>query len=74
MAEEAEKRHEDKTCSDCRCRNCSPITAMAERVDAYKAAQSLLKGMEWPEDAGPTPHEVLVLANWLYEGSGDEGD
>jgi len=56
------------------CRNCNPITSMAERVDAYKSAQAMLKDIQWPEDAGPTPHETLVLANWLYYGGGEDDD
>lgn len=69
-----EHRPVEKTCSDCKCRNCSPITAMAERLDAYKAAQSLLKEGDWPEDAQPMPREVIILANWLYYGSDDAED
>lgn len=64
----------EKTCADCKCRNCSPITAMSERLDAYKAAQSLLREIEYPEDCKPTPHEHIVLANWLYYGGGDGDD
>jgi hypothetical protein len=63
-----------KTCNDCKCRNCDPITAMAERLDSYKAAQALLKEITMPEDAYVTPHETLVLANWLYYGGGDDED
>lgn len=66
------ERHVEKTCADCKCRNCNPITAMAERLDAWTSAKNLLKGLEYEDDVkGPAPHEVLLLANWLYEGSGD---
>jgi hypothetical protein len=69
-----EERHIEKTCSDCKCRNCDPITSMAERTDAYKCAQSMLREMNMPEDAYVTPHEVLLLANWLYYGQDDDSD
>lgn len=66
--------HVDKTHHDCHCRACDPITVLADRVDAWKTAHSLLKEMKYDEDmSGPAPHEVLLLANWLYEGNG-EGD
>lgn len=64
----------EKTCNDCKCRDCNPITAMLERVDAYKSAQSMLREMQMPEDAYVTPHEILVLANWLFYGGGDGDD
>lgn len=64
--------HVEKTCNDCKCRDCSPITAMAERLDAYKAATSLLKDLNLPEGENFTPHEVLLLANWLYFGAETE--
>lgn len=64
--------HVEKTHHDCKCRECNTITAMAERVDAWKTSHSLLKELKYEDDvAGPAPHEVLLLANWLYEGSGD---
>lgn len=61
-----------KTHHSCPCRQCSPITAMAERLDAYRAAMSLVKELPMPDDMAPTPSEVLVLANWLYYGPDDE--
>jgi len=69
-----EERPADKTCSDCKCRNCSPITAMAERVDAYVTARSLIKEIPRPEDDPISAEEVLVLANWLFYGEGDDDD
>jgi hypothetical protein len=62
----------EKSHHECKCRNCDPITAMAERVDAYQAARSLIKELPVAEDMVPTPSEVLVLANWLYYGPDDE--
>lgn len=64
--------HKEKTHHECRCRDCDPVVAMAERLDAYKAAQSLIRELPMPEDMFPTPSEVLVLANWLYYGPDDE--
>jgi hypothetical protein len=69
----AEEKHVEKTCSDCKCRDCNPITRMAERVDAWTSARSLLVTLKYDNDvAGPTPMEVGTLASWLYEGA--EGD
>jgi hypothetical protein len=66
----AEERHVEKTCNDCKCRNCNPITAMAERVDAWTSARALLTSLKYDADiAGPTPMEVGTLAQWLYEGN-----
>jgi hypothetical protein len=67
------ERHIEKTCADCKCRNCDPITSMAERLDAYVSAQNLIKNIPRPEDDPISAHEVLVLANWLYYGSEDGG-
>lgn len=64
------EEHEDKTHHNCKCRECNSITRMLERVDAWKAAEALLKGLEWDDDTkGPSPMEVGTLASWLYEGS-----
>lgn len=62
---------------DCSCRLCSAranLDEMADRVGAYKSAQALLKEGDFSEDLKPSPHEVLVLANWLYYGGGDDDD
>lgn len=64
----------EKTCADCKCRDCNAITQMAERVDAYTEAKSLLTGVNWSEGNDPDPHELLLLANWFYYGEGDESD
>lgn len=69
----SEESDDDRLCARCTCRNCSPIKQMAERVDAYSAAKSLLGSIEWEEGNGPTPHEHILLANWLmYGDNGDE--
>ena len=47
----------------------SAITRMAERVDAWKSACSLLKELKYGADLGPSPYQVGELACWLYEGS-----
>lgn len=62
----------EKTCADCKCRTCNPITAMSERLDAFHAAKNLLKDIRLPEDMYVTPQEILILANWLYSGSDDD--
>lgn len=62
--------HEDRTHHNCKCRQCNPITQMMERVDAWKAASSLLASLQYDDDVkGATPMEVGTLASWLYEGS-----
>lgn len=63
-----------KTHHECRCRECDPITAMAERMDAWKAATSLVREGPWPDDDKPAFHDVMVLADWLLYGPGDDGD
>lgn len=63
-----------KTCNECRCRNCDPITAMAERVDAYKTATSLLAQGDWAEEDKPSVRETMTLADWLYYGNENNGD
>jgi hypothetical protein len=64
------------------CRDCNPTHAMAERMDAWKSADSLLmkdssgNRRKWgagDEEVIITPTEVLLLANWLLYGP-DEGD
>ena len=63
--------------NDCSCRPCNmraSVEEMADRVGAYKSAQALLKESNYPEDMVPSPHETLVLANWLYYGGGDDDD
>lgn len=67
-----EKPHVEPTCAQCKCRDCNPITRMAERVDAWTSARSLLQSLKYDADVvGPTPMEVGTLASWLYEGSED---
>lgn len=69
----AVEEHIEKTHHNCNCRQCNPITQMMERIDAWKAAQSLLGSLTWDDDVkGPSPMEVGTLASWLYEGSEDE--
>lgn len=77
MAEEDEvfadiRKHEQpKTHHECKCRDCDPLTAMAERVDAFAAAKSLLKNHEWAEDDQPSVREHMLLADWLLYGPSD---
>lgn len=63
-----------KTHHDCRCRECDPITAMAERVDAWKAARALLTEKEWSSEDAVTPYSVGNLANWLLYGPAEPDD
>jgi hypothetical protein len=70
MAEEIHRRPE-KTHHDCNCRECNPITAMAERVDAWKTAESLLFSRAWGEGDDTIvigPENVHAVANWLLYG------
>lgn len=72
----ADEQHEPpRTHHNCGCRDCSPIPAMLERMDAWKAAAAMLRdGIVWDEETkGPSPMEVGSLAAWLYEGSDDNG-
>lgn len=63
------REHEEpKTHHLCKCRECSPLTAMAERVDAFASARSLLAGGKWAEDDQPSVREHMVLADWLLYG------
>lgn len=55
----------------CKCRECNPITAMAERVDAWGCAYSLLAKGDWHEDDKPSVREVMLLADWLLYGPTD---
>lgn len=59
------------------CRECNTAHAMAERMDAWKSADSLLMKnangdrRHWgagDEEVIITPTEVLLLANWLLYG------
>lgn len=77
-----EDRHEEKTHHDCKCSQCNAITAMAERVDAWKTAESLLLKDEngrprtWGQGDDALvigPDNVLLFANWLLYGP-DEDD
>jgi hypothetical protein len=63
------RQHEQpKTHHECRCRECDPITAMAERVDAFKAASALLQAGDWAEEDKPSVRETMLLADWLMYG------
>lgn len=79
MAEEDDKlaeirKHEEpKTHHLCKCRECNPLTAMAERVDAYKAADALLRSGTWAEDDQPSIRETMLLADWLLYGPNEQG-
>jgi hypothetical protein len=68
---EIRKHEQPKTHHECKCRDCDPLTAMAERVDAFKAAKSLLKNHEWAEDDQPSVREHMLLADWLLYGPSD---
>lgn len=68
------KHEQPKTHHECKCRDCDPITAMAERVDAFAAAKSLLSVSptgDWGEDDIPSVRETMVLADWLLYGPGE---
>jgi hypothetical protein len=74
---EIRKHEQPKTHHECRCRDCDPLTAMAERVDAFATAKALLKdgpveGKWHPEDP-PSVREAMLLADWLMYGP-SEGD
>lgn len=74
---EIRKHEQPKTHHECKCRDCDPLTAMAERVDAFAAAKALLgKGPngEWAEDDQPSVRETMVLADWLLYGPGPDTD
>lgn len=66
------REEKEKTCADCKCRNCSPITAMAERMDAWHAARNLLNDQRWAEDYGIVPADVVSIADWLLTGGEDD--
>lgn len=69
----AVEEHIEKTHHNCNCRQCNPITQMMERIDAWKAAKSMLDTLQYDDDVkGCSPMEVGTLASWLYEGSEDE--
>lgn len=70
---EIRKHEQPKTHHECKCRECDPITAMAERVDAYSAANSLLQNGKWAEDDQPSIRETMLLADWLLYGPSDQG-
>lgn len=71
---EIRKHEQPKTHHECKCRDCDPLTAMAERVDAFAAAKSLLANHNWAEDDQPSVREHMVLADWLLYGPNDTGD
>lgn len=66
--EEIRQHEQPKTHHECKCRECDPITAMAERADAFKTAQGLLNGQQWAEDDQPSVRETMLLADWLMYG------
>jgi hypothetical protein len=43
------------------------MAAVADRVDVWKTAQSLLGGTEWPSSYDVDPRDVLILAHWLLQ-------
>ena len=64
----------EKTHHECKCPECDTVAAMAERMDAWKAAEALLKATKWSTgDADDViiilPSAVLELANWLLTGT-----
>lgn len=69
------KYEEPPTHHNCKCRQCNPITAMAERVDAFLSSLSLLSKGSWAEDDQPSVRETMMLADWLLYGPAeDNGD
>jgi len=66
------EKEEQKTHHECKCRECNPMTAMAERVDAWKCANSLLREGDWAEDDKPSVRETAQLADWLLYGPSSE--
>lgn len=69
------EHEKEKTHHDCRCRECDPMSAMAERVDAWKAANALLNERTWADESAVTPDTVGDLANWLFYGPAEpDGD
>jgi hypothetical protein len=69
-----DKNEHVKTHHECKCRDCDPVVSMAERVDAYLSAMSLLSKGNWAEDDKPTVRDTVVLANWLYYGQDADDD
>jgi hypothetical protein len=70
--EDIRKHEQPKTHHECRCRDCDPLTAMAERAEAFQSAISLLNKAEWHEDDKPSVRETMNLAEWLmYGGTGE---
>jgi hypothetical protein len=65
------KREKPKTHHECECRECSPLTAMGERGEAFSMARSLLRREEWAEDDQPSVRETMLLADWLLYGPSD---
>lgn len=65
------KREKPKTHHECECRDCSPLTAMGERGEAFSMARSLLQRGNWAEDDQPSVRETMLLADWLLYGPSD---
>lgn len=64
-----DRRHEDRACQDCRCRDCDNMTAAMDRLSTYKGAREALMETKFSnEDVSVTPLDVLILANWLWNG------
>lgn len=71
----SDRRHEDKTCQDCRCRDCEILTAVIDRLDTWKAAKSaLLEANFNGEENSVGPIDILILSNWLWSGESPIGD
>jgi hypothetical protein len=64
----ADEHLREKTHHECKCPDCNNLTAMADRVSAWKSAGALLKETTWAEDDVPSVREHMVLADWLLYG------
>lgn len=59
------------------CRECNPIMALAERVDAWKTAESLLFARQWGSGDDVVvigPETVHGVAEWLLYGPDNKDD
>lgn len=68
---EIRKREEPPTHHLCKCRDCNPLTSLAERQEAWKAAEALLQNGKWGEEDKPTIADTMILADWLLYGPSD---
>lgn len=64
----------EKTHHQCKCAECNSLTAMADRVSAWKSADSLLKQGTWADDDVPSVRETLMIADWLLYGPDNSGE